>query len=217
MFNDDIPYQLNDRLFYFNKNMSNLKKYLILAKNKFASSLFTAVLLLILANIFFSPVQALADDENVNGSSTAINYSYQLAPENQGLSLIKIVNPGVISDGSVLYKDSHLPQNKGLEAKSTVNVVLTAYNSDVGQTDDSPCITANGFDLCKHGLEDTVAINGVKLGTKVRFPDLFGNKVFVVRDRMNSRYGSNHVDVWMLSKANAITFGVKGSRMDILE
>jgi 3D (Asp-Asp-Asp) domain-containing protein len=195
--------------------MSNSKKYLILAKSNFIKCLSFASLLFILANIILSPTPAFADTDGTVSSST-VDYSYQLAPENQGLSLIQIINPGVIN-GSLQYKDSHLPQNRGLEAKSTVNVVLTAYNSDIGQTDNSPCITANGFDLCKHGLEDTVAINGVKMGTRVRFPDLFGNRVFVVRDRMNSRYGSNRVDVWMLSKANAVSFGVKGARMDILE
>jgi 3D (Asp-Asp-Asp) domain-containing protein len=115
------------------------------------------------------------------------------------------------------FKDSQLPQNNGLAPKYAKNMVLTAYNSEVGQTDDSPCLTANGFNVCKNGKEDTVAVNGMKFGTRVRFPELFGERVFVVRDRMNSRYDSGRADVWMISKADAKKFGVKVAKMEVLE
>jgi len=110
-----------------------------------------------------------------------------------------------------------LPQNKALKVKYALNTVITAYNSEISQCDNSPCITANGFNVCKHAKEDTVAINGMKMGTKVRFPGLFGNKVFIVRDRMNARYGSTRADIWMISKADAKKFGVKAARMEVLE
>lgn len=193
--------------------MSKIKQYLILAKNKLVRKVFIATLLLILANLVFIATPALADTENFG----IIAFDYQLVPENQGISLIQMLNPEVINDGGVRTRDGHLPENKGLKAKYSINAVITAYNSDIGQTDDSPCITANGFNLCKHGQEDTVAINGMKMGTKVRFPGLYGNKVFVVRDRMNARYNSSRVDVWMLSKADAKNFGVKATKMEVLE
>jgi 3D (Asp-Asp-Asp) domain-containing protein len=195
--------------------MMNLIKYLKLAKNKLVIKFIIVLPALILANILMFPSQSLADTDNVNISSSVL--SYQLVSQSQGLSLIQILNPEVISYDGSSAEVGHLPKNKGLDAIYSVNAVLTAYNSEIGQTDDSPCITANGFDLCKNGLEDTVAINGVKMGTKVRFPDLFGNRVFVVRDRMNSRYGSSRVDVWMLSKADAKNFGVKIARMEVVE
>ena len=110
-----------------------------------------------------------------------------------------------------------MPESKVLNTKYAINAVITAYNSEVAQCDDTPCITANGFDVCKHGIEDTVAMNGIKLGTKVRIPELFGEKVFVVRDRMNSRYGSNRADVWMIEKSDAKIFGVKYAKIEILE
>ncbi len=169
-----------------------------------------------LANFILFPVPTFADTENPSISSGNIT-NYQLAPENQGFSIIDILNPQVMIDGSEQSESSHLPQNKGLEAKYTVTAVITAYNSDIGQTDQTPCVTANGFDLCKHAQEDTVAINGIKMGTKVRFPELFGDRVFVVRDRMNARYGSEHADVWMLSRADAKSFGVKVAKMEVLE
>ncbi|HTX86778.1 MAG TPA: hypothetical protein VMC41_01775 [Candidatus Nanoarchaeia archaeon] len=197
--------------------MSNIKQYVKLAKDKLIERLLILISLLILANLIFFPMPTFADADSNSFNGANNSNSYQLVPENQGQNLIQILNPEVMFLGSAKVDDSHLPQNNGLKAKYTVNATLTAYNSDVGQTDDSPCITANGFDLCKHGQEDTVAINGVKMGTKVRFPDLFGDRVFVVRDRMNARYDSNRVDVWMLSRADAKTFGVKTAKMEVLE
>jgi 3D (Asp-Asp-Asp) domain-containing protein len=197
--------------------MNNLKKHLKLAINKLVERLLILISLLTLANLIFSPVPALADTENSTINSGVINVNYQLVAGNAGQSLIQILNPEVMFNGSAKLENGHLPQNNGLLTKYTVNTVLTAYNSDIGQTDDSPCITASGFDVCKHGAEDTVAINGYRMGTRVRFPELFGDRVFVVRDRMNARYNSTHVDVWMLSKADAKSFGIKSAKMEVLD
>ena len=93
---------------------------------------------------------------------------------------------------------------------------MTAYNSEVGQTDSDPCTTANGFNLCKHNQEDTVAANFLKFGTKVRIPELFGDRVFVVRDRMNSRY-QERVDVWFKNRQDALKFGVRKAKIEIVE
>jgi 3D (Asp-Asp-Asp) domain-containing protein len=93
---------------------------------------------------------------------------------------------------------------------------MTAYNSEAAQCDSSPCITANGFNLCEHGIEDSVAANFLKFGTKIRIPELFGDKVFIVRDRMNSRY-QNRVDIWMKEKQDALNFGIKYAKIEILE
>lgn len=93
---------------------------------------------------------------------------------------------------------------------------MTAYNSEVGQTDDSPCTTANGFNVCKHGIEDTIAANFLPMGTKVKIPNLFGERVFIVRDRMNKKH-PNRVDVWMKDRHDAIKFGVKVAKIQIIE
>lgn len=102
------------------------------------------------------------------------------------------------------------------KVKSTSVHVMTAYNSEVGQTDNSPCITANGFDVCKHGQEDTIAANFLKFGTKVRIPELYGDRIFVVRDRMNVKH-PNRVDIWMKDRSSAIKFGVKTAKIQVLE
>lgn len=118
------------------------------------------------------------------------------------------------------------PENKtfGPDAKPTdpYQVVrtsthtMTAYNSEAAQTDSTPCITANGFNVCEHGVEDTVAANFLPIGTKIRIPDLFGDRIFIVRDRMNKRH-SDRVDVWMIHRADALKFGVKKARIEVLE
>ena len=88
--------------------------------------------------------------------------------------------------------------------KYTSTNTITAYNSEKEQCDDSPCITANGFNVCEHGIEDTIATNALKFGTKVRIPELFGDRIFIVRDRMNKRYDDS-IDVWMKRKIDAKT------------
>lgn len=103
----------------------------------------------------------------------------------------------------------------------TITVAATAYNSLAGQTDSTPCIPAmHTFDLCKfyeeNGFGNSIAANFLPLGTQVKFPDLYGDKIFVVRDRMNARYGYGRVDIWMYAKSDAKAFGIKrGLKMEI--
>jgi len=101
----------------------------------------------------------------------------------------------------------------------TITVVSTAYNSLVGQTDSTPCITANGHDLCKQyeeeGFGNTIAANFLPMGTQVRFPELYGDKIFIVRDRMNARYGYGRIDIWLPEYSEAKQFGVKRLVMEI--
>ena len=93
--------------------------------------------------------------------------------------------------------------------------IITAYNSNRAQCDNSPCITASGFNLCQHNTEDTVAVNFLPLGTKIKIPELFGDQVFVVRDRMHRRH-QNRIDVWMRDYKEAKQFGVKTAKIEIL-
>jgi len=93
-----------------------------------------------------------------------------------------------------------------LKQGKVINMTVTAYNSEVGQCDDTPCITANGFNVCEHGIEDVIATNILPFGTKVMFPDLYGDKIFTVQDRMNAKY-SYRADIWMVHRADAIQFG----------
>ncbi len=88
---------------------------------------------------------------------------------------------------------------------------VTAYSSTVDQTDSSPFITANG----KRVSDGTVACNFLPFGTKVSFPEIFGDKVFSVEDRMAEK--NNHkIDIWFPSRSEALAFGVQRLKVEIL-
>lgn len=93
---------------------------------------------------------------------------------------------------------------KRIPARGVRLVEMTAYTSEVGQTDQSPFVTANGTRV-RDGI---VAANFLKFQTRIRLPELYGDKIFVVTDRMHERY-TNRVDIWMEKKSEALRFGVK--------
>ena len=88
------------------------------------------------------------------------------------------------------------------------NIAVTAYNSVPGQTDATPCIGAQGTDICvllEAGL-DTCAANFVPLGTMLHVEGL---GTCEVRDRMNARY-TYRVDWYMgMDIQGAKSWGVK--------
>jgi 3D (Asp-Asp-Asp) domain-containing protein len=92
-------------------------------------------------------------------------------------------------------------------------VVITAYSSTVDQTDETPFITANGT-YVRDGI---VANNMLPFGTKLKIPEIYGNKEFIVADRMNSKKSSYHIDVWMPSQMEAVNFGVKKAYIEVSE
>ncbi|MBU0546445.1 3D domain-containing protein [Patescibacteria group bacterium] len=111
----------------------------------------------------------------------------------------------------------YYPEADPYRVLETKEVIATAYSSSVSQTDDSPCITANGFDVCANGKEEIIANNHLKMGTKVRIPELYGDRIFTVSDRMNRRYGEGRIDIWMSSYDRAVEFGVKKLKIEVVE
>jgi len=103
-----------------------------------------------------------------------------------------------------------LPLAKTKEAKRSVEVIITAYSSTVDQTDDTPFITASNTTV-RHGI---IATNFLPFGTKVKFPELYGDELFIVEDRMNKRY-THRVDIWMQERSDAINFGIRKTKMEI--
>lgn len=101
-----------------------------------------------------------------------------------------------------------LPESKNANPYRTYQISVTAYTSEVGQTDDTPCLTASGLNVCERDMENVVAANFLPLGTRVRIPDVYGERVFYVEDRMNERYFYK-MDIWMKEKEAAKEFGVK--------
>lgn len=96
------------------------------------------------------------------------------------------------------------------QIKDSFITITTSYNSEVGQTDDTPCVAAKGMDLCKRGVEDIVATNDLPIHTKLMIPEYFGEQIFYVEDRMNARYtGTDHVDIWFKKKIDSKAWGAK--------
>ncbi len=118
-----------------------------------------------------------------------------------------------------------LKQSKQLKELAVVSekkkreliVVATAYSSSVEETDSDPCTTANGFNVCKNNIENVIAANFLPFGTRVRIPELYGDRTFTVHDRMYSRYGNGRIDVWLKTKQSARQFGVKRIKMEVVE
>jgi hypothetical protein len=141
--------------------------------------------------------------------------------------------PMVSVSEELIFSTKGFPVAEDRAPRYTRIMYLSAYNSIPGQTDSTPCIPADPkYNLCEwaeKGVVDTIATNILPKGTKVRFPDLFGGKVFTVRDRMNPRYnGKARADLYIAllndegkmdlkaSKKTAINFGVKRVEMEVL-
>jgi len=100
------------------------------------------------------------------------------------------------------------------EPKSVITIPVTAYSSTVDQCDSTPCITANGFDLCANDTQNVIATNYLPFGTKVRFPDYDPDTIYTVQDRMNARY-NYRADIWMKTRQEAKVFGIQNLKMEI--
>jgi 3D (Asp-Asp-Asp) domain-containing protein len=113
--------------------------------------------------------------------------------------------------------NSLLPISSPSEPESQVTrkikVVVTAYSSTPAQTDDNPYITAAGTWV----REGIVANNMLPFGTKIRIPEIYGDKIFVVEDRMHWKKGYYHVDIWFASYGEAKNFGAKTTFIEVLE
>ena len=93
-------------------------------------------------------------------------------------------------------ESSSIPKNQGFIVRSETIRVVTAYNTgDPAQTDDTPCISASGEDICKALAKGKkrCAANFVPLGSHL-YVEKIG--VCMVTDRTNKRY-RNRVDIAM--------------------
>ena len=124
---------------------------------------------------------------------------------------VEIPRPVYIVDSQPIDLDAYLREyfvNK--TPKKIIYVTVTAYSSTKDQTDGDPYKTAVGT-LVRDGI---VAANFLPIGTVVRFPDKFGEKIFVVEDRMNEKFGLQ-VDIWMPNYEEAKKFGIQYLKMEI--
>jgi len=106
-----------------------------------------------------------------------------------------------------------IPGKDSFVVKKTINVIITAYSSTVDQTDSTPFITASNTTV-RDGI---VANNLLPFGTRIRIPELYGDKIFVVEDRMNSRKSDYHFDIWFESTQEAKEFGARITKIEVLK
>lgn len=154
---------------------------------------------------FFGPDGSVSDDYLPQYSDQLLNIGSTQSVYSQvmtlgGNTLIQAGNPITpIKTGPICSSQSRF-------------AVITAYSSSLDETDSSPFITAAGT-RTRDGI---IAANFLNFGTRVKIPALYGEKVFVVEDRMAAR-NSGKVDIWMPSKSLAMQFGVKKAEIVVLD
>ncbi len=175
-----------------------LKKLVKTVKSFIFSETITAVILVaFVSNLIYPQVVEAKTGEDIQAENLIVQNS-----------------PIIVIESKKLVFDNHLPKAAKPRVRRTIYVTATAYSSTVDQTDSTPCIAAKGFNLCEHNKEDVIATNYLPIGTKVRFPELYGDEIFSVQDRMNKRY-YERVDFWMKTREKAKNFGLKTVKMEI--
>jgi len=122
---------------------------------------------------------------------------------------VELAEQNQIKENDILMTFSKVEEKK----PNVVKVIVTAYSSTVWQTDEDPFVTASGI----HVKEGIVANNMLPFGTKIKIPEYFGDKVFIVEDRMNHRKGPYWVDIWFATTQEAEDFGIREAYIEILE
>lgn len=91
-----------------------------------------------------------------------------------------------------------------------VEAEVTAYTSDIGETDDTPNLMADGTNTRAGAI---ACPSKYSFGTRVVIED----DEYFCADRMNKRYrDSEHYDVWVSSKSEAFKWGRRTLTIKIL-
>lgn len=126
-------------------------------------------------------------------------------------------NSAPLANQSTLVKNGHLTicklDRSSYEVVKKVKMMVTAYSSTEDQTDDTPFITASG----KKVADGIIANNMLPFGTKIRIPELYGDKIFTVEDRMHKRKGHYQADIWFEEHIEAKNFGAKVANIEVVE
>lgn len=137
-------------------------------------------------------------------------YDNQIVAAEDSLLAINNLSTEFIYDPLDYKKSGRLEPANWREPRKTIKVAVTAYSSTPDQTDSTPFITANGT----HVKDGIVAANFLPFGAKIKLPEVYGDKVFTVEDRMNKRY-YYRLDIWMPTREAAKQFGVQYLEVEI--
>ncbi len=126
----------------------------------------------------------------------------------------------LIADNTLVPQGQIKPQILGVKVQETIErrMRITAYapldwRAIAGMCHNGdPTSTASG----KYPQYGMVATNALPFGTEIKIPELFGDEIFVVEDRMSSRY-QNTIDVLVDNQDYAFQIGVKWANVKILQ
>jgi len=118
--------------------------------------------------------------------------------------------PLVLQENSLLGLSAHSNPEREIPEKKWV--IITAYSSTRDQCDEDPWTTASGSPV----REGIVAANFLPFETEIKIPAIYGQRVFVVKDRMHPR-NSYHIDIWFPTRWQALNFGVRTTYIEVLE
>lgn len=194
-----------------NKNMLKLKRILALLVLGFI--LFGTNITIAKAALFDwltnSDSSAYANSQSFNFLS--VNSDVSTSPNKADLPMIQ--NSSITANNAPLSAKANAAKtNSSQNSLRELTVTVTAYSSTADQTDDSPFITAWNT----HVRDGIVAANFLPLGTRIKIPELYGDKIFIVEDRMNRRFWQK-VDIWFPDRTSALEFGVKKLKIQVLE
>lgn len=158
-----------------------------------------ALLALLFLEFVFSPHIALANQAQTIDETPTIVMVEEATPVSEPAT--NNFNPEI-----------KFPQAADRKVLQTFRVTATAYSSTRAQTDSTPFISASGV----HVFDGMIAANFLPFGAKIRLPDLYDDKQFIVLDRMNQRF-SRRIDIWMDSYHKAKQFGIKYVRVEVVE
>jgi len=157
------------------------------------------LIILVILGILFATFP-IFESKNKKAEADSAQFSFEEISENltiiQENSLLPIVD--------FLNTDSQIRK---------IKVVVTAYSSSPWETDENPYITAAGT-WVRDGI---IANNLLPFGTKLKMTELYGDKIFVVEDRMHRKKGYYHVDIWFPSYEEALNFRTNNTYIEILE
>jgi len=140
---------------------------------------------------------------------TGIVLEFPLEAENFNPTPAKEDEKILIIGGNSILGISNLEKN---EEPLRILAIVTAYSSTPWETDEDPHVTASGK-IVRDGI---IANNLLPFGTKIKIPEIFGDKIFVVEDRMSFEKSNYQFDVWFEDYFEALKFGTKKTYVEIL-
>jgi 3D (Asp-Asp-Asp) domain-containing protein len=151
---------------------------------------------------------------NIGSITSSTSICIKQREENDQLRVYCGSTPEALIWSIQLDAEENKPEVKSKSNKVTdkIKITLTGYSSRAQETDDTPCISADGSDICElHAKGETIcASNDFPMHSIITI-DGVGD--CIIRDRMNKRYtGTNRVDLYYgYDTISAINHGLKST------